>query len=68
MMGFLKRNGVYTLFSDEKQQKTRQRGGVGRPFCPKAGSMRRPQKAVEKAYLDAFSSREPGVHFAQKRF
>src|ERR1044072_3863562 len=44
MMGFLKRNGVYRLLSEEKQQKTRQRGDVGRPFSPKAGSMRRPQK------------------------
>jgi hypothetical protein len=40
MMGFLGRNGVERLFSGEKQQKTRQKGSVGRPFSPKAGSMR----------------------------
>jgi hypothetical protein len=28
MIGFLKRNGVFGLFSDEEQQKTPQRGGV----------------------------------------
>src|ERR1044072_9160956 len=44
MMGFLNRNGVYRLFSEEKQQKTRQKGDVGRPFSPKAGAMRRGQK------------------------
>jgi hypothetical protein len=43
MMGFLNRNGVYRLFSEEKQQKTRQSGRVGSPFSAKAGSMRRPQ-------------------------
>jgi hypothetical protein len=37
--------GVESCIFEEKQQKTRQKGGVGRPFSPKAGSMRRPQKA-----------------------
>src|SRR6476659_8754744 len=36
MIGFLKRNGVFGLFSDEEQQKTPQRGGVHGPFSPKA--------------------------------
>jgi hypothetical protein len=32
MMGFLNRNGVYRLFSEEKQQKTRQKGLRWQPF------------------------------------
>jgi hypothetical protein len=32
MTGFLKRNGVSRLFSDEKQQKTRQKGQRWPPF------------------------------------
>jgi hypothetical protein len=42
MIGFLKRNGVFGLFSDEEQQKTPQRGGVHGPFSPKATAVRRP--------------------------
>jgi hypothetical protein len=32
MMGFLNRNGVCRLFSEEKQQKTRQKGPRWQPF------------------------------------
>jgi hypothetical protein len=32
MMGFLDRNGVQRLLSDEKQQKTRQKGQRWPPF------------------------------------
>jgi hypothetical protein len=42
MVGFLKRYGVFELFSDEKQQKTRQRGCVHGSFSPKATAVRRP--------------------------
>jgi hypothetical protein len=40
MMGFLGRNGVQRLFSGESSKKRAKKGSVGRPFSPKAGSMR----------------------------
>jgi hypothetical protein len=37
--------GVESCVLEESSKKRAKKGGVGGPFSPKAGSMRRPQKA-----------------------
>jgi hypothetical protein len=42
MTGFLKEMAFAGCFQKKSSKKRAKRGGVGRPFSPKAGSMRRP--------------------------